>query len=66
MPATFCGQCRYEAFFCTAWARLGLPVTSASAPLLGAKRTSPASCTVLIYDGVDAPPDGIDVPEWRC
>jgi hypothetical protein len=19
-----------------------------------------------IYDGVDAPPDGIDVPKWRC
>jgi len=18
------------------------------------------------YDGVDAPPDGIDVPKWRC
>jgi hypothetical protein len=19
-----------------------------------------------IYDGVDAPPDGVDVPKWRC
>jgi hypothetical protein len=19
-----------------------------------------------LYDGVDAPPDGIDVPKWRC
>jgi len=21
---------------------------------------------VPVYDGVDAPPDGIDVPKWRC
>lgn len=28
---------------------------------IGAKRTS-----TKIYDGVDAPPDGIDVPKWRC
>jgi hypothetical protein len=32
--------------------------------------TTPKSCHyccgVTIYDGVDAPPDGIDVPKWRC
>gem|GEM_PF-6533328 len=27
----------------------------------GAKRTLSG-----IYDGVDAPPDGIGVPKWRC
>jgi hypothetical protein len=35
--------------------------TSASGPT-----ADTAVLARTIYDGVDAPPDGINVPKWRC